>query len=547
MLRVFVLAGSLAILLASCAPKGGDPLRLSKASPIDRPFALKGQKPLDIDALLKALPERMRPTYAKSAFDARLGATIVTGVVFPDPDGAGPRLPMTAQRIELYGVDRDAMRRVSDAARDNVAPFETVFVKIRAFDIAPERRQGDDAAIGALEWSNLRIRRGAFSALQGRAPTAAHFLNNFELDGLYVKNWSAHGPEREPKAAGFNAPDLRIVGLAGGKLEGAVLKGLEYKFAMSPEKRAQFGGGFGLFVGAALNGPLGQFLFPAEQRVTVESLEWRGVDLEGWMRKELAGERIAMDASGLISLGEVRARKVDTYVRDRLASRIDDTAIEMSAFVGVLPAKIVSTAKGATYDFTAYVDQGDDEAVRLLKARGLDKVRGSSRFSWTWDAEKGDAALETNFEAGRVADLDFKLNMSGADAARMEQARQAGEPADFASFAALKAMRIRVDDKAMLDALYALTAARSGETVDRLRLEAPESIRLLTRSARNLDPRAKQVLEAAADFLSDGGTIEITAEPETPVAFSDLGAAGPDALAKSLNLTARHAAPKAKR
>ena len=293
-----ILTAVAATLAASCAPKGREAetreaLRVEARSPIDRPFTLKGQSALDVDALIGLLPARARPTYEKSSFDPRLGAQIVTGVAFPDPDGDGPRLPMTVKRLELYGVDREAMRRVNAEKRDNAAPMETVFVKIRAFDVAPERQLGEADSVGAIEWSNLRIRRGAFAPLDSARPTAAHFLNNFALDGLYLKDWAVTGAEGAKDQLAIKTPDLRIVGVGGGEVKAVLAKDSEYRFSMTPEARAALGAGFGPAIGALLNGPFGFFLFPADQRVTVSRFEWRDLDVSGWMAKELAGETIA--------------------------------------------------------------------------------------------------------------------------------------------------------------------------------------------------------------------------------------------------------------
>lgn len=549
-MRLFVvLAAGLALLAASCGPKDGrqrDALRLSGKSPVDRPFTLKDQKPLDVGALVALLPERARPTFATAAFDKRLGATVVMDVVFPDPDGQGPRQPTSIRRLELYGVDRDAVTRIDAGGRNNAAPFETVFVKIRAFDIEPERREGEIASLGAVEWSNLRIRRGAFAPLGEARPTAAHFLNNFSLDGIYVKDWTVNAGKRKADALAFTAPDLRLVGIAGGRLGGFALKNAEYQFSMSQGTRAAFGGGFGPVIGALLNGPLGTFVFPADQRVKIGALEWRGVDLSGWMANELAGETIAMDARGLISLGTMRARNVDTYVRGRLASSVAETRVEMKDFVGVLPATIAATATGVVLDLAAYAAENDEAAVRILKERKLEKLRAENSFQWIWDASKGTAALKSDFVADRFATFSFALDLVDLEAAKMEAARNAGERADIVSFGALDSMRMRIEDVAMLDVLYALTAERSGQSPDELRRETQEGIRTLAAPVAGLDPRLGQLLQSLSAFLASGGAIDIVAAPKTPVAFVDLGAAGPDTLARTLNLSARHEPPKSK-
>jgi hypothetical protein len=551
MRRALIIAASLAALLPSCGSKSDESrarqaMRFKSPSPIDRPFALKEQKPLDVDAVVKLLPEARRPTYDKVEFDGRRGATIVSKVLFPDPDGEGPRRPMAIERLELYGVDRDAMGRVSAGERDNAAPFETVFVKVRAFGVTPERADDEAASIGAMEWSQLKIRRGAFSPLGDASPTAAHFLNNFELGGLYLKDWSVGGEREKLDRLAFDINDLRIVDLAGGKLRGVVLKDGAYQFSLSPAARYAVGGGFGPVIGALLNGPFGPFLFPAEQRVTVGRAEWRGVDFAGWMRKEIAGEPVGMNDVGLMSLGTIKARKIETRVGDRLASSIEEQTIAMEGFVGAVPTTFMTAARGVVLDLTAYADAEDEAAANLLKARNLDHVNASNRVEWRWDAGKGAASLHAEMDVERLAKYAFTLDLSGVEAAAMENARRSGARADFGSFGALKGLSLRIEEQSLFETLAALTASRTGETPEEVRKQLTDSMGVLAASADRLDPRYKQLLDAMAGFAKEGGAIEIAATPQAPVAFADLGG-DPGALARNINLTARHEPPKSKR
>lgn len=551
MRRALIIAASLVLLLPSCAPKGGESgareaMRIESPSPIDRPFSLKAQKPLDIEGLVQMLPEARRPTYGKVEFDARRGATIVSDVLFADPDGEGPRHPMAIKRLELFGVDKDAMRRVSAGKRDNAAPFETVFVKVRAFGVTPERADDEAASIGAMEWSQLRIRRGAFAPLGEARPTAAHFLHNFELGGLYFQDWSVGGKTETPDRLGFDIKDLRVVDLAGGKLRGVVLKNGAYRFSLSPAARYALGGGFGPVVGALLNGPFGPFLFPASQRVTVGRAEWRDIDLAGWMRKEIDGEQVGMSDVGLMSLGTIKARKIDTYVGDRLASRVDEQIIAMEDFVGVVPTAFTASARGVVLDITAYADAEDEAAAALLKSRKLDHVNASNRFEWRWDAAKGAASLRADMDVERLAKYAFKLDVSGVDASAMAEARRSGAPSDFGAFGALQGFTLRVEERSLFDTLAALTALRTGESPAAVRKQLIDSMGVLAASADKLDPRYKQLFESVAGFVEEGGVLEVAAAPQAPVAFADLGG-DPGALARNIDLTARHDPPKSRR
>ena len=54
------------------------------------------------------------------------------------------------------------------------------------------------------------------------------------------------------------------------------------------------------------------------------------------------------------------------------------------------------------------------------------------------------------------------------------------------------------------------------------------------------NPKMASYIDAIADFLEEGGTLEIRAAPEAPVPLEAIGGAaqgGPDAMAAAINLT----------
>lgn len=543
--------GAAAVAIAACSPRNGavtsaaDALRLDAPSPLDRPFRLKGEKEVDVAALTAMLPAGARPTFETARFDAGLGATVVTKVRFPDPDGEGPQQGLYAGRVELFGVDADAIRRATSGVRDDAAPFETLFRKVRLFDVAPTAAPGEKRAIAGLEIDHLKARRGALTPLAGAArETPAHFLNNFDLAGVYVKGFEMASPEGAPQGSlSVTLPDFRVAGLAGGRIEGLVLKNAEYRVVQTEASRRATAYALGPQAALLLAGPLGQMLAPLDQQVRVGSFEWRRIDVAGWMAKELKGETVSPAEKGLVSLGTIRARTIETRVGGKRAVRSAETTAEAKEFSGTMPTRLVAESKADLYDFTAYLDDKEKAAADVLRKNGLDAVKGRSRGAWTWDPAKGDAGLDVAFNADRLADVDLAFDMAGADAAKMQAAHAAARPSGFFAVGAFKGFTLEIRDKALLSNLFELSALSSGRPAAELRKELPEQLRAL--GAATAGPRLRSVVEATADFVEQGGVLSISARPTAPIPFSAM-AGDPADMSETINLVATHRKPGAK-
>lgn len=553
--RTILLAGVAALALGACGKKeaAGAPETKSSAaaaqtgaaSPLDAPFALKGAKAVEADAIFALLPEDGRPTYESARFDETLGATVVTKLVFSDDDD-GSTEKLLIDRAEFYGVDLDAIDRAKDGTGAVDAPFESIFQKVRLFGVSTQSADGDDAdlRIGGVEIDRFRIRQGGFKDGEDSDKGAAHFFNAFDLAGLYFKDLNVAGAgDEESGALSLKAPDLRFVSLGGGKLGAVIAKDAEYELVQTPAARqalAQSMGPQGAFL---LNGPLGAFIAPAHQRATFKSFEWRSVDLSGWMGYALKGEKPPLTARNLINLGTMKILDSTMYVDGRKAATTTEATVSAAEFTWLIPSKIRSETKGATYDFSAYLPPEETQAVEIVKRHGLNNVKGAGTFAWDWDAAKGGAALKSNFDTQGLADIDFGLELAGLELEKINKAIEAGRNDAVAEYGAFKSLNVKIADEKLLDALFDIAGLQTNQSGADLRASAPAMIRLSGAQAAAMSPRIGDYVAAVADFVAQGGTLEIAAKPASPVTFKALavaGQSGPQAVPDTLNLTVTH-------
>lgn len=550
-MRLVFLALASSIALAGCGKKEGAPSSpasvaaadLDAASPLDRSYRLKGGEEFDVDRLFELLPLYIRPTYERASFDSKLGATIVTNLTFGDVAAAKG---FTARRAEFYGVDLELIEKLQsedDAPPD--APLELILGKLRLFDIESADEAGAQTTIGAVEIDSLRVRHGGI-AKDAPASGLAAFFNAFDVAGVYFKDIKATGVDAAASDTGaafdFAAPDLRLVGLGGGRLKALLARDLDYLVRQSPETIAAASRGLGPAGDLLVNGPLRNFIAPENQRTKLKTLEWRDISFAGLMAYGLKGERPPVSARNLINLGTVRISDAETFVGQKRLSIVPETAISAMEFTWLAPSKLRAVTRGGVYDFTAYVPDAEKEAIAELKSRKLDKVKADSDFAYDWNADKGDAALSAGFDSSGLADFDLDVSLEGLELKKIDAGRTAGARQPVADLALLDSFSIVIADEQLLDAFYALSAIEAGGSAKDIRAATPAMMRLGKLELEQDAPRLAGYIDAIADFLEDGGTLEIRAEPETPVPLQAIGAAaagGPDAMAEAVNLTVR--------
>jgi hypothetical protein len=547
-----LIAGAIAFALVACGDKdaGGEApksaasakaAKASAASPLDADFRLKDGEEVDIASLLAMMPDDANPTYDSVAFDKKIGATVVSNLRFADDDGGEGIL---IKRAEFYGVDVDAIARIDNAADAGAdAPFETVFQKVRLLDVSAEGIEEKEGAmsIGGIEFDKLAIRQGGPES-DGKGNEAARFFNAVSLAGLYFKDISFSVEESEGASIAMLAPDLRFVGMADGKLGAIIANGLDYKVSQSDEAIANLGQAFGPQGAALMNGPLKQLLALSDQRTTIAALAWRDIDLSGLLRWGLKGETPPVTERNLIDLGTMKATDMETFVEGRRLATIEEATISAAEFTWLVPSKIRTDTKGGVYDLTAYASETDEAVLEILTRYGLDNVEGDGYAEWNWNADSGVGALEYVVNADSTLNISMGLGLSGLKLDDAAEAMENGEDNPLAVLGAFDNFSMKLEDKKALDAIFDLSALQMGGSGEDLRQSAPAMIRLSGMQLAQFNPRVSGYVEAVANFVAKGGTLEISANPAEPVSFADLESGGvtPQTLPDVLDLKVTH-------
>jgi len=551
----FALAGVTALALAACGKNGSDSAgpatetsrqaaNVEAESPLSAEFRLQGAEPIEIDSLLALMPNDARPTYESAAFDDNLGAMIVSNLRFADSsDGES----VLVERAEFYGVDLEAIERVREATEATAeSPFETVLQKVRLLNVRTEGFDDEEGRIniGGVEFDQLAIRQGGVEG-NGEGDEGARFFNAVNLAGLYFKDLKMGVETEEAPVIALNGEDIRFVGIGGGKVEAIIANDLEYSMSQSAESIAAMSDAMGPQAALLMAGPLKNILAPKNQRTTLGSFEWRDIDMSGLLAWGLKGETPPMDEDDLIDLGTIKALDLSAYIADRRVSTVEEATITDATFTWLAPSLIRAETKGASYDLTAYLPETEEDAIKILKDNGLDAVTGEGIAEWRWDAKSGAAALNYEATTEGLADFDLTFNMSALKLKDIETAIEEGAPRPVASVGKLDSFTLSLSDEKALDAIFALAALQMGGTADDLRQSAPAMIRLSGVQVAQMNARLMDYVNAFADFVADGGAIEIRAEPEEPLALTALQDANtsPQTLPDVLNLTVTHTAP----
>ncbi len=553
-LRLIVLAGLAALAVVACGKKdkaapaaAGAATSATAGSPLDAPYKLSGGEKVDIDALFALIPEDDRPTYESATFDAATGATVVTALRFADRNGSGG---LTIDRAEFYGVHLEAIERVEAGTPPVDATFEKIFEKVRLFGLKPETSvDGSLMTIGAIELDQFSLRQGGFPK-DSEKGNGARFFNAFSLGGLYFKDLVVAKAGDEAGTSGtmaVTAPDLRFVGVGGGKLDALIAKNFEYSMEQTEASRALMANAMGPAGGLFMSGPLKAFIAPDNQQSKIKSFEWRKVDFSGWLAYALKEEKPPLTAKNLINLGSLRAESIETYIGGKRAQSIGEVSLPSMEFTWLVPSKLRGASKNEVHDFSAYLPESEAEAIAILKKHGLNNVKAAGDFSIDWDSTKGGAALKSNFDSVGLADTTLSVELAGLELEKINAAMAAGEKDAVVTQGQFKGFGLKVADDNLLDALFELAAIESGQTAADMRAQAPAMVRLSGAQLAAMNPRFGEYVDAIANFLAEGGTLEIKTNPPAPVPFMTImmtGQTAPEALPDVLGLSVTHTKKK---
>lgn len=538
---LFTSAAILALTACGKGDKGATPGPSAKkaadieaASPLDRDFRLSGGEPVDADALLAFFPARSRPTYDSADFEDDIGATVLTNLRFADAnDGEA----VVVERAEFFGVDLDAIERVKTAESGN---FETVFEKVRLINIASEGFDDEDAqidlTIAGVELDKLQIKPGV---LNGDKDPGFAVFDAVALGGAYAKDFSMVSSQEGVADVKFSAPDLRLVGMGGGKISAILASDLSYEITQGEETLAQIDDALNSS-GAGALAPFKGLFAPENQQMKLGAFAWRDIDFSKALDWAIREERPPVSEKKLIDLGSISMSNAQSFVNGKRASVIEEATIAPMEFTWLVPSNIRADVKGSVYDYTAFVPEGETELLSVLTSHGLDNIAGEGFTQWRWNEKSGVASLVQEATTNGFADLLVNMELSGFEIETVEALFDDPENMTLLANAALNGMEISVADEKALDAIFDVAALQMGGSGEDLRLSVPAMVRLSGLQASQFNPRISGYIDAVADFVAKGGSLNIAAKPDEAVPFSAMQTVDPTTIPDVINLTVTH-------
>ncbi len=520
-------------------------LDLDGKSPLDKPFKLSGAEPLDVDGFITLLADEDDSSdfqYASSSFDSKSGATILQGVSTTDEDGT-----MTIGRLELYGVNDTYIQALKAGNISDTK--DEIFRKVRMFDLefvgAGDSDGSGTMTIGALEVDGLSFGGVNEDELEGMEDGAefATIMKAFDLGGIYLKDLNLQGMESEGTGISATVADMRYGGFSGGNVGSMLFKNLDYTITQSTEAKAKLIAEADPQLAALLSGPLGNIVMPANQQASIESISWDGMSFAGMLPYLESGEQPPLDAKNLLSFGKIEAKNSEVFVNGKKASTTGYSALDPIEFAWLVPTRIRSYSKDTKMDLTAYVPDDQPEMMSLFQDNGLNNLTGDGEVLWTYDEKKGDAELDYDVDLTGFANIDLNFKASNAVLETLHTAASNGDDGAAFQEIAINGFNLRIDDEKLLDLAFGVAAMQTGQDAVQLRASAPLMINMGGAQFAQMNPAFPGYLNALSSWISSGGSLEISVDPDAPVSFADLAAQGqtaPESLPDVLKLSVTH-------
>ncbi|MEM8852781.1 MAG: hypothetical protein AAGD34_03710, partial [Pseudomonadota bacterium] len=197
--------------------------------------------------------------------------------------------------------------------------------------------------------------------------------------------------------------------------------------------------------------------------------------------------------------------------------------------IGPIPTNV-------TYDVETVVEGVADtfppDIDRLLASRGYETFDVRESGILTYDRSTEALTIKTKSDYERLGVLDMHLVVSGIPVLAFEEPARAFEAI---SLAAIADMSLSFQDKGAIDLLKAVFSHSSG-TADNEVLPQWMGMARGVISGVVPEERAEPILAAIETFLTDTGTITMTAEPPSPVSFMQLATGAMTAPGQILNI-----------
>ncbi len=521
------------------------------SAPFEKSYRLRRAEAVDGEAVMQALGISA-DSYEAAVFDRDLGAVVVTQLTFADQEGDAES-SLSIGRMEMFGPDLDQIEAIKSGA---MGELEEVFDRVRVYDLeasgvaqvdAEEDEEAETQPVAMrITVGGLELRKPQFAGLPAGGEDAdekkqmAAMLRGVAFDQLGIYDLDI-GDVTGPSGETFDLTlgEMTIGGYSDGTLGRILMEKLDYTAVQDMDALKTALTDLGPGAAVLTDSPLASFLFPGNSRSTAESLRWDGFSVEGLLGYLERGETPPLDATDLIRIGGLEVRDQVAYVNGKTAARVGRTTMSEIPFVHFMPKSVQMQTRDAVTDFTAYVPPEQSELITLLRDQGLDDVPSTSELRYSYDPQANTISLETTGTARGLYDSRLAFDVAEFDYPALLNGDDASSEAALMG-TALESFTLMIEDEALLDTIFEVYGAIAGQEPETLRQQAVGLATLGALQGGAISPRIPEYATALSTFLSEGGTLTISASPEQAVTVGEVmtaAQANPGRVLDALNLT----------
>lgn len=430
--------------------------------------------------------------------------------------------------------------------------------------------KGELQAAGAIETYDFAIDRLVFDGMVLHAPDKKPAAREGDGLGAMLRGYAAMGRAMSARAVVARGMTMRFSSRAG-DTKSAMAFAMPF-YGLRGVARGDTDATVATNISFSLDGTsagaAGAPAIPVSMTGGVGRYSITGLKLAKLLGYWSRGESPPPKETDLLSLGVWESENERYTLGGQPFYALDHARTDLTKFRWFLPAQMTSRVKNLTYDIgglmrysASVAPQAEGAAeirnmIALLDKHGFSKLSLSGDFTYDWAPETGHARIVSNNDMATLGRVDLAMG-AGFPAFKEFAALhpKKGDAVDTAKLSALFAdaslanASIIVADKGVLARGFALAAdlqaAQAGAAAGsikgtELRAAAAFSIRSLAGAPTPLAP----VYAAVADFIADGGVLNLAAAPASPIPMSLIMAPGPngeDPLTR-LNLTAKRTA-----
>ncbi|WP_035590174.1 MULTISPECIES: hypothetical protein [Hyphomonas] len=572
------------------------------AQALARPAARGGAQSFDPAQLQALFGDAAALTFTGNGIDRASGAQRLDGVTLTLPGAQGGPL-LIADEALIWNLDTAALsaRLRGERLGDTVRIFDRIELKGVSLDLTDYAGAVNDAVntalddpqaamtetsameVGTLVLGGLTLHPWTHEAVEGEDDGVAAlrlvstFARSVSLDTAFfqdVVNTQTVSDTAVSGSAVSKYPRQLVYGYDRGKIGGAIQTGVTFEGIFEPGISET---GEVIPEGLAMSGSSG---FGS----------WTGADFSKLLEWGERGEMPPFSERDLWNLGSYTLEDTSISLSGKPVMEIGRMAFTATKFSWFLPEEIqvshedVSMDMGAFLEFAIAIDpeaaqkssEGPSlvEIAAMLDKVGLNKLSGDGAFTFRWNPETGAAQLENTGTADGLfagsTKVDATLPSYAALAPMFGEDGQSFDAKDIDDLLedhlVLKNAATRLTDMGGLNTLAALTIeiAKSGAIDDPMAANfanaTPETVRMFasglvmmgSASMTEDFPQATAWAGKLSQFLTGGGTLEVSAAPE-PGLFKDTGldsggmsAQTPGALAELLGIAVTHTPAPAK-